>query len=208
MLTVGILTEFMVTRALPDHEAYLVQLISSGVPALLPKKYAIRPYKIGETGWATVFTLDKTYTIMSQRSPQYTRKILEYLLRDELLATGLRIFRVAKTEQGSQYKIAVKGTGTAQELYQKTIYLKNTISKYVYGSVYFIKYARNPAEYVKNALLPAPRDSIQKVILREETKQLDVYVDSASAGIFFGKKGNNVASASKLTGYSIQIIAR
>lgn len=207
MLTVGYLSDFVVTRALPDHEAYLVLLVSCGLPALLPKKYAVKPYQKGESGWATVFSIEKSYTIISQRAPQYTRKMLEYLLNDELMATDLRIFRVAKTEQGQQYKIAVKGSGDVRELYKKVRPMKNAIANYIYGTVYFIKYERNPVEYVKNALLPAPRDQIIKVIHREEINQMEVQVDVASAGIFFGKNGNNVAAASKLTGYIIQIIA-
>lgn len=207
MITTGCLSQFIITRALPDHESYLVMLIASGIPALLPKKYALKVYLLGESGWATIFNMEGTYIILSQRCPQYTRKMLEYLINDELLATGLRIFRVAKTEHSRQYKVALKGTGTALDLYQKTRYLKDTIAEYVYGTVYFIKYARNPIEYVKNALLPAPRDSIRKVILREEMNQMDVYVDPSVAGIFLGKQGDNVLSASKLTGYIIQIVA-
>lgn len=206
MITVGSLNEFMVTRAHPDYEAYLVLLFASGLQALLPKKYAIKPYKIGESGWATVFSLDKTYVVLSQRSPQYTRKILEYLIGDELEATGLRIFRVAKAEKSQQYKIALKGTGVPLDLYRRIQYLKDTIPKYVYGKIYFIKYARNPVEYVKNALLPAPTDKILKVIHRKDVNQMEVYVDMAWVGIFMGKNGNNVASACKLTGFKVKII--
>ena len=197
----------MCTRALPDYESYMVLLLASGLPALLPKKYAIKPYKVGEVGWATIFSLDGTYTIISQRCPQYTRKMLEYLLNDELTECGLRICRVAKAEKSSQFKVAVKGEGNALELHRKTRHLKDTIAKYIYGSVYFIQYSSKPDEYVKNALLPAPPESIRKVILRKEINQMDVYVESAAAGVFLGKQGNNVASASKLTGYSIKIFA-
>ena len=207
MLNVGTLIEFTITRALPDHEAYLVVLYPDGIPALLPRKYAIKQYRLGESGWATVFNTDKTYLIMSQRSPQYMRKILEYLINDELRATDLRIFRVAKTEQGRQYKIAVKGSGRPEDLSAKIRDMKEMISRYVYGNMFFVKYVRNPVEYAKNALLPAPKDKIKRVILQEEIKQMDVYVDSASAALFYGTKGNNVAAACKLTGYTIKIIA-
>lgn len=206
MFAIGYLTEFIITRALPDHESYLVFIISSGTPALLPKKYAIKQYKVGETGWATIFTTDRTYTILSQRAPQYIRKILEYLINDELIKTGMKICHVAKAESSSQYKVAVKGDGDVAELYSQTRHLKETFTKYIQGSVYFIKYSSNREEYVKNALLPGSRDKIQKVIYRKELNQVDVYVDSSSAGIFLGKRGSNVASASKLTGLSIQII--
>jgi transcription antitermination factor NusA-like protein len=207
MIRIGYLSEFIVTRALPDHESYLVQLVAYGMPALLPKKYAIKQYTLGESGWAAIFNLDGSFTILSQRSPQYMRKILEYLIDKELQETGLRIYRVAKTEHARQFKIAVKGTGEAQDLYQKTLYLKSVIAGYIFGTVYYIKYKNNPVEYVKNALLPAPSAEIRKVIHREEINQMEVYVESTLAGIFFGKQGNNVASASKLTGYSIKIIA-
>ena len=197
----------MITRALPDHEAYLVSLVTDGVPALLPKKYAIKKYLVGEVGWAIIFQTDLTYIIISQRSPQYVRKMLEYLLEEQLSENGFRICRVAKAEKSTQYKVAVKGEGDAHELHQKTRHLKDTFPKYLYGSVYFIKFSNNTQQYIKNALLPASTDDIKKVILREEIKQADVYVDSTSVGLFFGKQGNNVASASKLTGYAIKIIS-
>jgi len=190
-----------------SHEAYLIFLPTNGLPALLPKKYALKQYRVGEVGWATIFDLDRSYTIVSQRAPQYTRKILEFLINDELTAHDLRIFRVAKTADGTQFKVALKGTGSAQELYHDVQHRKEEIAKYIYGSVYFLKYANKPEEYVKNALLPAPSKSIAKVILQEELNQIDVYVESASVGIFMGKHGNNVAAASKLLGYSVQIKA-
>lgn len=205
MLTIGYLTEFIITRALQDHDSYLVFIISSGTPALLPRKYAIKQYKVGDTGWAVIFSIDGTYTTLSQRAPQYIRKILEYLINDELIMTGMKICRVAKAEQSSQYKVAVKGDGDVLDLYAKTRHLKEKIAEYIKGSVYFIQHSSNAEEYVKNALLPGSRENIQKVIFRKGINQVDVYVDSSSAGIFLGKKGSNVASASKLTGYSIQI---
>jgi transcription antitermination factor NusA-like protein len=207
MITIGFLTEFICTRALPDYESYMVLLLASSVPALLPRKYALKNYKVGETGWATIFSLDGTYTILSQRAPQYTRKMLEYLINEELTACDLKICRVAKAERSTQYKVAVRGEGNALELHRKTRHLKDTIAKYIYGSVFFIQFSRDPDEYVRNALLPAPRDGIRKVIHRKDINQMDVYVDKASAGIFLGKQGNNVASASKLTGFSIKIFA-
>ncbi len=207
MISVGYLTEFIVTRALPDHEAYLVLIMSNGTPALLPKKYAIKQYTVGEASWAAIFTMDGIYTILSQKSPQYIRKILEYLINDELQASELAICRVAKADNSSQFKVAVRGTGDVYELYKRVKPLQETIAKYILGTVYFIKYVSNKEEYIKNALLPGPRESIRRVILREEINQADVYVESASAGIFLGKKGNNVSSACKLTGYAIQIIA-
>jgi transcription antitermination factor NusA-like protein len=207
MSTIGTLTEFIVSRALPSHEAYLVFLPNSGLPALLPKKYSLKQYRVGEVGWGTIFDLDKSYTILSQRAPQYTRKMLEFLISDELIAHNLRIYRVAKTADGTQFKVALKGTGSAQELYRSVQHRKDEIAKYIYGTVYFINYTNKPEEYVKNALLPAPTKDVLKVILRTELNQIDVYVEPASAGIFMGRHGNNVAAASKLIGYSIQIKA-
>ena len=207
MITVGTLLEFTITRALPDHEAYLVMLFPDGIPALLPKKYSIKQYQLGESGWATVFNTEKTYLILSQRAPQYTRKILEYLINDELQASDLRIFRVAKTENGRQYKVAVKGSGRPEDLSARIRDMKELISKYIYGNIFFVKYVRNPVEYTKNALLPAPKDKIRRVIQQEEIKQMNVYVDTAAVALFYGTKGNNVAAACKLTGYTIKIIA-
>ena len=205
MITVGYLTEFIVTRALPDREAYLVIITSNALPALLPKKYAIKAYGVGEAGWATVFQMDGTYTILSQSSPQYIRKILEYLIHDKLEETKLKICRVAKASSSKQYKVAVRGEGDPLVLYALVKPQKEMIERYILGSVYFIKQGSNKEEYIKNALLPGPSASVRMVIFREEINQVDVYVESSVAGIFYGKQGSNVSSASKLTGYAIQI---
>ena len=57
MITIGFLSEFMCTRALPDYESYMVLLLTSGLPALLPKKYAMKTYKVGEVGWARAIAM-------------------------------------------------------------------------------------------------------------------------------------------------------
>jgi transcription termination/antitermination protein NusA len=58
--------------------------------------------------------------------------------------------------------------------------------------------------FVCNALSPA---EIQKVIIDDEDKSIEVVVDDAHLAIAIGKKGQNVRLASQLSGWKLDIIS-
>ena len=209
MLKVGYLVPFMVLKGLPDYDSYLTTLINKGILAQLPKKYALRQYKIGETGWASIFGIKGSRIILSQKSPQYVRKILEYLLSPLIQEEKIKFKRVAKVAGSHFYKVAVESSNgvSGKEIVQMCLpYFKGKIKDYVDEKIILVKYSKDIKQYVINSLIPAPLEQIEKVIHIKDMNETNVYVDEKYAGLFLGAKGKNAATASKLTGIRIIII--
>ncbi|KPK36186.1 MAG: hypothetical protein AMK70_03250 [Nitrospira bacterium SG8_35_1] len=208
MLKIGYLVPFMVLKGLPDYDSYLTTLINKGILAQLPRKYTSRQYKIGETGWASIFAVRGSRIIISQKSPQYVRKILEYLLSPLIQEDKIRFKKVAKVAGSHFYKIAVESSNGAsrEEIVQMCLpYLKGKIKEYLKEKIILVKFSKNIEEYVVNSLTPAPIEQIQRVILLKDMNATEIHVEEKYAGRFFGARGNNAATAAKLTGIKIII---
>jgi N utilization substance protein A len=209
MLTIGYLIPFLVVKALPDYDSFLVTLIDKGVFAQLPKRYAFKDYKTGESGWAAVFGIKGSRIILSQKSPQYVRKILEFLLSSLIKEGKIKFKRVAKLANANFHKVAVAADDSENYSQRDVVKLCmpcfQDLKNYVSEKVIIVKYSEDMEEYIINSLSPAPMEHITKVILLKDTDEAIVYVEDKYAGYFFGPKGQNVSTASKLTGYKINI---
>jgi N utilization substance protein A len=208
MLNVGYLVPFMVLKALPDFDSYLVVLVEKGILAQLPKRHAMRKFRIGETGWASVFAIKGSRVTLSQKSTQYVRKITEFILAPFIQSGAIKVKRVAKISAGNFYKVAVQcDNGMSPKALVKASmpYLKKAID-YLNEKIILVKYSDDIQEYIANALTPAPIEEVRKVIYFKDMKEANVYVTKEYAGYFLGPKGQNVSTASKLTGCKIIII--
>lgn len=212
VLKVGFLAGFVVLKSLPDYDAYLCKLIDSQFLALLPKKWARKEYRVGESGWAAVFDMKGPRITLSQKSPQYVRKILEYLLLTACTELRLRIKKVARVDGYGYHKVAVEplkdgimdsaGLQEALGPYLKEIDLKEYFSE----KISFVRYSRNLREYVVNALCPPGNKSgILRVIHHEEMNKVDVLAESTEVGRILGIKGKNAFSAAKLCQCEIEV---
>ncbi len=70
MLKVGYLIPFTVIKNMPDHDSYLTVIPQKGILAQLPKKYARKEYRIGDSDWASVFMIKGARITLSQKSSQ------------------------------------------------------------------------------------------------------------------------------------------
>lgn len=198
---------FTILKGLPDYEAYLVVLIDKGILAQLPKKYAMRNYKIGETGWASVFNIQGARVTLSQKSTQYVRKIMEHIHFPLIQDGMIKVKRVAKKAGGSFYKVAVESLlemSGSELLNEVKPYLEET-REYLNEKVIIVKYSRDVKEYIANSLVPAPAEKIKQIMIFENMKLADVKVSEEYVGKFLGPKAMNVLTAAKLTGYKIEI---
>jgi N utilization substance protein A len=66
-----------------------------------------------------------------------------------------------------------------------------------------IPWEQNPASFVVNALAPA---EVEKVVMDEQAKRLDVVVPEDELSLAIGRRGQNVRLASILTGWDIDIL--
>jgi len=210
MLNIGYLVPFVVVKAMPDYDSFLTTLIDKGVFALLPRRYAFKDYRVGEAGWASVFGIKGARIILSQKSPQYVRKILEYLLSPLIKEEIIKFKRVARLADANFHKVAVAVNNP--EKYSQRDVVKmcrpcfEDLKNYVSEKVIIVKYSEDTEEYIINALSPAPPERIDKVILNKGAHEAEVFVEDKYVGYFLGPKGQNVSTASKLTGFKITII--
>lgn len=207
MLNIGYLVPFTILKALPDYESYLVVLIDKGVLAQLPKKYAMRHYRIGESGWAAVFDIKGSKITLSQKSTQYVRKIMEHILSPLLQEGRIKVKRVAKMAGGSFYKVAIDsltGLSNIDLLNEVRPYLEKT-KEYIGEKVIIVKYSNDAEQYIVNSLVPAPVGKINNFRIFKDFKRAEIIVPEQYLGKFLGPKAMNVLTAAKLTGYKIVI---
>lgn len=206
-MQIGHLVNFFVVKAMPDYDSYLVCLQGGELLALLPKRYANRVYKVGETGWAAVFDIKGARINLSQKSPQYIRKILEYLTAPLIQEKQIRFKKIALVAGASFCKaaVAVEKDMSMKDIHALCAPYLTHVKQYVAEHVILVKYSEDIEEYAVNALFPGPKRAVKKVISIRDLKTLTVYVDPDSVAVFYGRKGQNVATAAKLTGFNIEI---
>jgi transcription antitermination factor NusA-like protein len=204
MVKVGHLVPVTIVKALPNYESYLTLIAGTELLALLPKKYANRTFRVGDTTLAAIFQMEGNRITLSQKSPQYIRKLME-LIFAPLLREGKIQVKRASMVSGSRFaKVAIEGLNGLDPVKQCLPYLK-AAKQYTEDTITLVRYSSDIKEYVVNALSPAPSGMVRKVIHFKSSKEADVYVDPTYVGLFLGKGGANAASAAKLTGVAINI---
>jgi len=204
MLKVGQLVPITIVKALPHYDSYLALIAGTDLLALLPKKYASRVFRVGDTTLAALFTMAGNRITLSQRSPQYLRKLLELILAPLLREEKIRIRRAAMVSGSRFAKVAVEGLQGEDPIKECLHYLRGA-KQYTDTTITLVRYSDDMKEYIVHALSPAPAEMVRKVIHLRSSKEADVYVDPAYVGLFLGKGGANVSSAAKLTGVAINI---
>jgi len=204
MVKVGYLVPVTIVKALPNYDSYLTLIAGTELLALLPKKYSNRIFKIGDATLAAIFQMEGNRITLSQKSPQYIRKLMELIFAPLLREGKIQVKRSAMVSGCKFAKVAIETLNGSDPVKQCLPYLK-AAKQYTDDTITLVKYSGDIKEYIVNALLPAPPEMVRKVIHFRSSKEADVYVDSAYVGLFLGKGGANVASAAKLTGVAINI---
>lgn len=208
MLRPGYLIAFSVMKNMPDHDAYLLWLPEYGVLGQLPRRFATREYRVGENGWAAVFEIKGPRVLLSQKSPQYVRRVLEQHLAPLIRAGHMQVKRVAWLSGAGWLKVAVESLNEVTHSQVLEMAKPGIVEagRVLAGRITLIEWSTEIERYVVNALFPAPASEVSKVIFLREMRETSVYVSSEYAGIFMGSHGSNVSAAAKLTGVAIRII--
>ena len=204
MIPIGHLVAGRVVRAYPDKDAYLVWLHESNTFALLPKRYEDHPLKIRDSVSAAVYKYGGEYPILSQRSPHFFRKIAESVLLPALREYGISVHRVATVEHAEFVKIALKHTDPAKDPVKVCKALISQFTSQISLTICLIRYSQDLEAYIANALSPAPARAIRHISVHREERRARVIVERGTIRVFLGKAATNVATASKLTGISIE----
>lgn len=206
LLKVGHVVSGVVTQTRPDYGAYLVFLAGTQIFAFLPHEYAKDRYRVGSNVVAVIFSLDRNRIILNQVSSPYYRRIADVIF-GPLIETGkIKIKRVAHIKGVPFVKIAIKNLAIEEERFPEECLPYLSRSKhYVNETLNIVRFRKDMHEYIKEALAPAPKDKIWKVIYAGSTREARVTVDPAYYGKFVGKGGANVACAAKLLDIRIDL---
>lgn len=203
-LKVGYLVSGVVVKSMPDYDSHLILISGTELLAFLPKKYANRPYKVGQNLVACVFMLENHKIILSQRSHHYYIRIAERIFSVLIEEEKINIKRAVSVTGAGFAKMAVEGLNGIDPVKECLLYLP-AIQAYTNDTITLVRYSKDMKEYIKNALAPAPADRIRKVIFSSTLREAIVGVDPAYYGLFIGKGGSNVATAAKLLDITILI---
>ena len=203
-LKIGYLVPGVVIKSMPYHDAHLILISGTELLAFLPKKYASRPYKVGQNLLACVFMLENNRIILSQHCHHYYKRIAERAFSVLIEEEKIKIKRAATVTGARFAKMAVEGLNGIDPVGECLPYLP-MMKPYTDDTITLVRYSRDMKEYIKNALTPAPQDRIRKVIYSSTLREAIVGVDPAYYGLFVGKGGANVATAAKLLDITILI---
>lgn len=145
--------------------------------------------------------------ILSRSDPNLIRELFKREVPE--IANGTVEVKVIVREPGERAKIAVDSNQRSVDPVGACVGQKGTrvetVTDELGGNekIDIIQWNKDPNTFLTSALSPA---KIHGVEINEATKNAKVTVDEAQAPLAIGAKGINVNLASRLTGYSIDII--
>ncbi len=182
-----------------------------GTELILPRNEQIPSdfYRKGETARAVITKVDNTTgnpkIIISRTSPMFLQRLMEAEVPE--ISDGLiTIHRVARIP-GERAKVAVESyderidpVGACVGVHGSRVH--GIVRELRGENIDVINYTSNPQLFIARALGPA---KVNKVVLNEEEKKAEVFMDSEQVSLAIGKGGANIKLASMLTGYTIDV---
>lgn len=203
-VVVDFLVPCVVIKSRTQDDCYVVNVISTDSVALLPREYAQKQYKVGDTLWGIIHEINGWKVTVIQKGKKYVNAILKGLFA---LHKTITVHDVAHVAGTNFYKVAVKHsvfTTPDEVIYDCIKQTRDYIKYHITDTVTFVPYDPDPERFIINALRPGKEEHINKITLWPEGIA-EVYVEPSVKGVFLGPKGLNVATAAKLTGLQIQI---
>ncbi len=143
--------------------------------------------------------------ILSRSHPDFVRKLFESEV-PEIADHIVEIKSIAR-DPGSRTKIAVASNDPDVDPVGACVGMRgsrvqNIIQELRGEKIDIVPWSSDPAKYVCNALSPA---RVNKVIIDENNKSMEVIVDDDQLSLAIGRRGQNVRLASQLIGWKIDI---
>ena len=193
-----------VVKANPDRDAYLSYIGGTDQLAVLPKDSADGPYRIHDSFYASIKAVGGQYPVLSQRSGHFLRHICNLLLRPLIEEEQIEVKCVATVNHANFAKIAVTAGEGVDPIKLELPYFRE-FHKYSRLQPSLVRHADTLEQFVRQALVPAPIDHVLRVAILEQERQIQVWVRDETMPRFLGTKGMNVAVASRLVGYKIDL---
>lgn len=202
----GIIVPAIVIKSRTQDDCYVLLILNTEYIALLPKDKAQKTYRVGDTLFAYVESCNGWRIIVSQKDPAYVTAILKGIFA---LEKTIQVVKAVKVSKAPFYKAAIKHSSLTvqEEVVSDTLrQIRGILPAHVTEQITFAVYDNDIEQYVINALAPGKRSDVKRVYLWHDEKKVSVFVDASAKATFLGPKGLNAASASKLTGWAIEII--
>ena len=194
-----------------DRGAVIVDLGKTEGYMPLKEQIPGEPYNPGDRIQAYLSDVQLTpkgpRIILSRACPDY----LIALFANEVpeIREGLVSIKQAAREPGVRAKIAVISKDSDVDPIGACVGVRgsrvqNVVQELKGERIDIVPYDDDISRYVCNALAPA---EIQKVIIDDESKSMEVVVADTHLSLAIGKRGQNVRLASELTGWRLDIVS-
>ena len=142
---------------------------------------------------------------VSRTHPGLVKRLFELEVPE--IFDGVVEIKSISREAGSRSKIAVFSNDEEVDAMgacvgPKGVRVQNIVNELKNEKIDIIKWSKDPAEFIANALSPA---KVLSVEVDEENKCAKVVVDDNQLSLAIGKEGQNVRLAAKLTNWKIDI---
>jgi N utilization substance protein A len=167
-------------------------------------------YYIGQRLKVYVMKVEETpkgpSVLLSRTHPNF----IPALFAQEVPEINQKTVKVMATarEAGVRTKMAVTATQQGVDpvgscVGQRGVRVSTVLSEIGNEKIDIILWDEDPQKYIQNALAPA---KIEKIELNQKKKTAKVYVNEDQLPLAIGKNGQNVRLASKLTGWTLDVI--
>ena len=198
------------TVALEDSDNYYIDLGRSN--GVLPKKEIIpgETIEMGSSIKVYVTKIDNSgrnlLIKLSRKHYGFVRRLFELEI-PEFTDGTIMMYGVAR-EAGVRSKVCVYSENERVDaigacIGDKGVRIANIIKELKGEKVDLVKYDKDPAEFIKNALSPAKNLTV--LVTDVKTKEAIVVADKENIALAVGKKAINMKLASRLTKYQIEI---
>ncbi|MBW6409736.1 transcription termination factor NusA [Clostridium weizhouense] len=142
---------------------------------------------------------------VSRTHPGLVKRLFELEVPE--IFNGIVEIKSISREAGSRSKIAVYSNDEEVDAMgacvgPKGIRVQNIVNELKNEKIDIIKWSKDPAEFISNALSPA---KVLSAEIDEESKSAKIVVEDNQLSLAIGKEGQNVRLAAKLTNWKIDI---
>lgn len=184
------------------------------VEAVLPRSELLprERYKQGERIKAYITNVERTpkgsSINLSRRDEGMVKKLFELEVPE--INDGIVEIKAIAREPGDRTKIAVcskdeKIDSVGACVGMRGQRVKNIVGELQGEKIDIVRYSDDIKEYIKAALSPA---EISQIKIDKDLKKAEITVEDDQLSLAIGRHGQNVKLASKLVGYSIDIVSR
>jgi transcription termination/antitermination protein NusA len=184
------------------------------VEAVLPRSELLprERYKQGERIKAYITNVERTpkgsNINLSRRDEGMVKKLFELEVPE--INDGIVEIKAIAREPGDRTKISVcskdeKIDSVGACVGMRGQRVKNIVGELQGEKIDIVRYSDDIKEYIKAALSPA---EISQIKIDKDLKKAEITVEDDQLSLAIGRHGQNVKLASKLVGYSIDIVSR